>query len=74
VFITALPMVGDYFTNQLLSATRSTTMIGNVIEGQLDVANLQGDGAAASVVLLVLLLLPMIYYVRSTSKASKENV
>jgi len=74
MFITVLPMVGDYFTNQLLSATRSTTMIGNVIEGQLDVANLQGDGAAASVVLLVLLLLPMIYYVRSTTKASRENL
>ena len=73
MFITVLPMVGDYFTNQLLSATKSTTMIGNVIEGQLDIANLQGDGAAASVVLLVLLLLPMIYYVRSTAKASKEN-
>jgi spermidine/putrescine transport system permease protein len=73
MFITVLPMVGDYFTNQLLSATRSTTMIGNVIEGQLDTANLQGDGAAASVVLLVLLLIPMIYYVRSTTKASREN-
>jgi ABC-type spermidine/putrescine transport system permease subunit I len=48
-------------------------MIGNVIEGQLDIANLQGDGAAASVALLVLLLIPMIYYVRSTAKASKEN-
>jgi spermidine/putrescine transport system permease protein len=73
MFITVLPMVGDYFTNQLLSATTSTTMIGNVIEGQLDIANLQGDGAAASVALLVLLLIPMIYYVRSTAKASKEN-
>jgi spermidine/putrescine transport system permease protein len=73
MFITVLPMVGDYFTNQLLSATRSTTMIGNVIEGQLDIANLQGDGAAASVVLLALLLVPMIYYVRSTAKASRES-
>ena len=73
MFITVLPMLGDYFTNQLLSATPGTTMIGNTIEGQLEIANLQGDGAAASVVLLVLLLLPMIYYVRSTAKASREN-
>jgi len=73
MFITVLPMLGDYFTNQLLSATPSTTMIGNTIEGQLEIANLQGDGAAASVILLVLLLLPMIYYVRSTAKASREN-
>ena len=35
-FITVLPMLGDYFTNQLLSGASSTTMIGNVIEGQLD--------------------------------------
>ena len=42
MFITALPMVGDYFTNQLLSATPNTTMIGNVIEGQLETASEQG--------------------------------
>ncbi len=74
MFITVLPMIGDYFTNQLLSATPSTTMIGNVIEGQLGIANLAGDGAAASVCLLVILLIPMIYYVRSTTRASRENV
>ena len=74
MFITVLPMFGDYFTNQLLSGTPSTTMFGNVIEGQLGVANLEGDGAAASILLLVLLLLPMIYYVRSTARASRENV
>jgi spermidine/putrescine transport system permease protein len=73
MFITVLPMLGDYYTNQLLSATPGTTMIGNTIEGQLEIANLQGDGAAASIALLVLLLLPMIYYVRSTARASREN-
>ena len=36
MFITALPMLGDYFTNQLLSGAPGTTMIGNAIEGQLD--------------------------------------
>lgn len=71
--ITVLPMIGDYFTNQLLSAVPSTTMIGNVIEGQLGTANLQNDGAALSVCLLVLLIIPMIYYVRSTAKASRES-
>jgi ABC-type spermidine/putrescine transport system permease subunit I len=73
MFITVLPMVGDFFTNQLLSATPGTTMIGNVIEGQLDISNLQPVGAALSIALLVLLLAPMIYYVRSTAKASREN-
>ncbi len=73
MFITALPMVGDYFTNQLLSATPNTTMIGNVIEGQLQTASQQGEGAALSLMLFVLLLIPMIYYVISTARASKAN-
>ncbi len=73
IFITVLPMLGDYFTNQLLSGTKGTTMIGNTIEGQLEIANLQGDGAAASIALLVILLIPMVLYVRSTAKASREN-
>ena len=73
MFITALPMVGDYYTNQLLSATPNTTMIGNVIEGQLETASQQGEGAALSLGLFVLLLIPMIYYVISTARASKAN-
>jgi ABC-type spermidine/putrescine transport system permease subunit I len=73
MFVTVLPMVGDYFTNQLLSARKSTTMIGNTIEGQLNYASAQSDGAAASVILLLLLVPAMIYYVRSTNKASREN-
>jgi ABC-type spermidine/putrescine transport system permease subunit I len=73
VFITALPMVGDYFTNQLLSATPNTTMIGNAIEGQLETSSEQGQGAALSLMLFVVLLIPMIYYVISTARASREN-
>jgi spermidine/putrescine transport system permease protein len=74
MFITVLPMLGDYFTNQLLSATPGTTMIGNVIEGQLEVSNLQGEGAALALGLLVILLAPMFYYVWSTGRASRQNV
>jgi ABC-type spermidine/putrescine transport system permease subunit I len=74
MFITVLPMLGDYFTNQLLSATPGTTMIGNVIEGQLEVANLQGEGAALALVLLAVLLAPMFYYVWSTGRASRQNI
>jgi ABC-type spermidine/putrescine transport system permease subunit I len=74
MFITVLPMLGDYFTNQLLSATPGTTMIGNVIEGQLEVSTLQGEGAALALGLLVILLAPMFYYVWSTGRASRQNV
>jgi spermidine/putrescine transport system permease protein len=72
-FITVLPMIGDFFTNQLLSASPSTTMIGNEIQGQLAVPSLEPEGAALSIVLLILLMVPMIYYVRSTGRASRET-
>ena len=38
MLITVLPMLGDYFTNQLLSGRTDTSMIGNVIQGQLNAA------------------------------------
>jgi len=72
-FITVLPMLGDYYTNQLLSGAPGTTMIGNVIEGQLDAPGYTGQGAVLSLMLLVVLLIPMTYYVVSTARASREN-
>ena len=73
MFITVLPMLGDYFTNQLLSGTPGTTMIGNVIEGQLGSSTEVGQGAALSLMLLAVLIAPMVYYVVSTARASREN-
>ncbi|HEX5191308.1 MAG TPA: ABC transporter permease [Solirubrobacteraceae bacterium] len=71
-FITVLPMIGDYFTNQLLSAAPNTTMIGNAIEGQLLSPGQTGQGAVLALMLLVVLLIPMIYYAVSTARASLE--
>ena len=71
-FITVLPMLGDYFTNQLLSGASRTTMIGNVIEGQLESPGETGQGAVLALMLLVVLLVPMIYYAVSTARASRE--
>ena len=31
VLLTCLPMLGDYFTNDLLSASPKTSMVGNLI-------------------------------------------
>jgi ABC-type spermidine/putrescine transport system permease subunit I len=72
MLITVLPMVGDYFTNQLLSGAASTSMIGNLIQGQLGTPGLEGQGAILSLLVLLVLLAPMIYYVRSTNRASRE--
>jgi ABC-type spermidine/putrescine transport system permease subunit I len=72
MLITVLPMLGDYFTNNLLSGTRSTAMIGNVIQGQLGANGFQGQGAVLSLLLLAVLVAPMIYYVRATARSARE--
>jgi len=72
MLITVLPMVGDYFTNQLLSGASSTAMIGNVIDSQLYTASQQAQGAALSLLLLLFLLVPMVYYVVKTRRATGE--
>ena len=71
MLITVLPMIGDYYTNQLLSGAASTSMIGNLIQGQLGTPGLEGQGAVLSLLLLLVLLIPMIYYVIATNRASK---
>ena len=71
LLITVLPMLGDYFTNQLMSGAASTSMIGNLIEGQLGTPGLEGQGAVLSLLLLLVLLVPMIYYVVATNRSSQ---
>ncbi len=71
LLITVLPMLGDYYTNQLMSGAASTSMIGNLIQGQLGTPGLQGQGAVLSLLLLLVLLIPMIYYVVSTNRSSQ---
>jgi spermidine/putrescine transport system permease protein len=71
-FITVLPMLGDYFTNQIMSAAPGTTMIGNGIEGLLVSPGQTGQGAVLAIMMLLVLLIPMVYYVVSTARASRE--
>jgi ABC-type spermidine/putrescine transport system permease subunit I len=68
LLITVLPMLGDYYTNQMLSGAASTSMIGNLIQGQLGTPGLEGQGAVLSLMLLLVLLIPMIYYVIATNR------
>ena len=71
MLITVLPMLGDYYTNQLMSGAASTSMIGNLIQGQLGTPGLEGQGAVLSLLLLLVLLIPMIYYVIATNRSSQ---
>jgi spermidine/putrescine transport system permease protein len=72
LLITVLPMLGDYYTNQLMSGAASTSMIGNLIQGQLGTPGLEGQGAVLSLLLLLVLLVPMAYYVIATNRSSRE--
>jgi ABC-type spermidine/putrescine transport system permease subunit I len=72
MLITVLPMLGDYFTNQLLSGTTGTTMIGNVIDTQLNTNTQQGEGAVFSLLFLLALIIPMVYYVVTTNRSSRD--
>ena len=74
MLITVLPMLGDYYTNQLLSGAAGTTMLGNVINNQLSTPGLQGEGAVFSLFFLLVLMIPMIYYVIRTNRTSREAV
>jgi ABC-type spermidine/putrescine transport system permease subunit I len=73
MLITVLPMLGDYFTNQLLSGTTGTAMFGNVIDDQLTSSGgvLEGQGAVFSLLFLLVLIAPMIYYVVATGRSSR---
>ena len=68
MLIMVLPMLGDFYTNQLLSGAANTSMIGNLIQGQLGTPGLEGQGAVLSLMLLLVLLVPMIYYVIATNR------
>ena len=72
LLITVLPMLGDYYTNQMLSGAAGTSMLGNVIDGQLQTPGLEGQGAVLSVLLLLVLIIPMIYYVLATNRSARE--
>ncbi len=74
LLLVTLPMVGDYFTNDLLSASPSTAMFGNLINNAIQVPSQVGQGAAFLVIMFVVLLAPMLYYVRMTNRAEGETV
>ena len=70
--ISALPMFGDYFTQQLLAGTSGTRMIGNAVVDSLATAIFVPQGAALILFLLVLLIIPIVYYLRSTQRAATQ--
>jgi spermidine/putrescine transport system permease protein len=71
VLLTCLPMLGDYYTNDLLSASPQTSMVGNLINETVLTPGETGYAGAFVMIVLVVSLLPMLYYVRSVSSAER---
>ncbi|MBI3648708.1 MAG: ABC transporter permease [Actinobacteria bacterium] len=69
--IVSLPMFGDYYTNNLLSGSPKTTMIGNLIDDSVGSYGQGPQGAVLVIILMILLLVPMLYYMRSTLRAQE---
>jgi ABC-type spermidine/putrescine transport system permease subunit I len=65
VLLTCLPMLGDYFTSDLLSASPSTAMVGNLINNTVLTPGQTGQAGAFVLLVLVVALVPMLLYVRS---------
>ena len=68
VLLTCLPMLGDYFTSDLLSGSPSTSMVGNLINNTVLTPGQTGQAGAFVLLVLIVSLLPMLYYVRSVSR------
>ena len=68
----ALPMFGDYYTNDLLSRSPSTEMIGNQIDFFLNASTEPQKGALLVLALSMFLLLFMSFYLRSTRQQSRQ--
>ena len=45
MLLTCLPMLGDYFTNDLLSGSPKTSMVGNLINNSVLTPGQTGQGA-----------------------------
>jgi spermidine/putrescine transport system permease protein len=68
VLLTCLPMLGDYFTSDMLSASPKTAMAGNLINDSVHAPGRTGQAGAFVMLVFLVALLPMLYYIRSTSR------
>jgi spermidine/putrescine transport system permease protein len=72
VVLISLPMFGDYYTPDLVSASPKTSMIGNQIDQLTRQGSEKVTGAVLTMLLAGLLLVLMLYYLRATRRADQE--
>ena len=73
VVLIALPMFGDYYTQDLISASPRTSMIGNQIDQFTRQGSQKTVGAVLTMLLAAVLLVLMFYYLRATRRADLER-
>lgn len=73
MLLVALPMMGDYFTSDLLSGSPKTSMIGNLINTSVSTPGQSGQAAALLLLVLLFLSIPMIWYTRSTARSEVRS-
>ena len=71
MLVTCLPMLGDYFTSDLLSGSPRTSMVGNLIDNSVLTPGETGQAGAFVLLVLLVSLIPMAIYVRA-SRAGAE--
>lgn len=69
----SLPMMGDYFTSDMLSKSPNTAMIGNLINLSIATPGQSGQAGALLILVLLVLLVPMIWYTRTNAKAEVRS-
>ena len=67
-----LPMFGDYYTNDLISGSPHTNMLGNEINLFVQGGSQKNLGAALVLVLMVILAVGMAYYLFQTARDTKQ--
>jgi spermidine/putrescine transport system permease protein len=72
VVLIALPMFGDYYTPDLVSASPKTSMFGNQIDQLTRQGSQKTVGAVLTIALAAVLLVLMLYYLRTTRRADAE--
>jgi putrescine transport system permease protein len=70
--LVVLPMFGDYYTNDLISASPRTNMLGNEINLFVQGGPEKNLGASLVLVLMAILLVLMAYYVFATARDARR--
>lgn len=69
----SLPMMGDYFTSDMLSKSPNTAMVGNLINLSIATPGQSGQAGALLILVLLVLLIPMVLYTRSNARAEVRS-